>query len=256
MNPGVEASIAPLIRSLTTRLGARLEDILLVETSSTSRLATSGRRMVSRLVPRIFAARDMRVFKHRDEAESLDTAATILMDVSGSMTSGLDDNVTCINAAAATNRSLGDVLDQFDIPFATYYFGERLTRVKGFEQRWRQRRDQHYAGTESATCTHQALGLVIPELAVRSEERKVLVVITDGMPSDVKRTVAALSEAKALGIEPAVFMVGNTNSRSTDLLAAFVADLQASGVAYSRATTASAIAEGVFAAVRSATAAH
>lgn len=252
-NPLVDHAVGVLARPVAVKLGSKLDQILAVQTMSTSELSVRGRRLSGRMIPQLMTAARMRVFKRTDEAESLDVSVSIIQDISSSMSAPLDDNVPCINAVGASTRALGDTLDRFDVPFAVHQFGSRLTTVKAFDDRWRRTRSLHYQELEGSTCTHQALSRVVPQLAARSEERRVLVLETDGIPSDVSRTIAALSEAMCLGINVAVFLVGATASLRNNRLVDFMRELSAHGIPHSPASSAAEISKALFDVVSAAT---
>lgn len=253
LNPVVDHAISALSRPVAVRLGSKLDQILEVQSTATTELSVRGRRLSARVLPTVLTSANMRVFKRTDEAETLEVAVSLLQDISSSMGSPLDDGIPCVNAAGATTRALGDTLERFDVPFAVYQFGSNLTRVKSFDQRWRRTRSLHYKKLEGSTCTHQALNLVVPALAARSEERRLLILETDGIPSDVLRTVAALSEAMRLGINVAVFLVGSATSLQNASLRNFMLQLKSHGIPHAIATNSPDIANAVFQAVSAAT---
>lgn len=252
-NPLVDHAIGVLARPVAVKLGSKLDQVLAVQTMSTTELSVRGRRLSARMIPRLMTAATMRVFKHTDEAEALDVAVSILQDISSSMSAPLDDHVPCINAVGASTRALGDTMERFDIPFSVHQFGSRLTTVKAFDDRWRQARSLHYQELEGSTCTHQALSRIVPQLAARNEERRVLVLETDGIPSDVTRTIAALSEAMCLGINVAVFLVGATVSLRNNRLVDFMREMTAHGIPHSPASSAAEISKALFDVISSAT---
>jgi cobalamin biosynthesis protein CobT len=187
------------------------------------------------------------VFRRTDEIEAIDTAVLLLTDISGSMSAGLGDGVSAIDAADATTRALGDTLDRFDIPFAVRYFGEALTLGKSFEEPWRSAKNRHWARLEGSTCTHQALYTCVPEIAARDEQRKLLILVTDGVPSDSETTAVVLMEAMRAGVQPAVVLIAAHQSGSTAYFAHLLRDC---GVAVAWAQDPQSLSQVVFDAVK------
>lgn len=241
-------TVNEVARPLAVQLGSKLDALLTTQVEESSELRRSGRRVVRRLLPSVVSANRTQVFKHTDEVEGIDTALMILTDISGSMSGGLADGVQRITAASAATQALGDVLNRFDVPFAIRYFGGMLTPVKGFEQPWRSARSLTYRDLEGSTVTHSALAEVIPELAQRPERRRLLLVITDGLPSDTERTVAALQEAQAIGLEPAVLVINDGHPA----LAQFQGALQTARIPAGSAAQSAELAKAMFSAVTAA----
>lgn len=165
-------------------------------------------------------AGDDRVFTRRQEAESLDTAISLLIDCSGSMT-GARTVLACETAYA-----IGSVLAKIGIAFECLGFTDRwndprvtnqsyvrevqeadkvakiiravpivMPKFKTFEERWTQpvqRRFAHVHNTDgySGQCgydmgsTPEGCGLEFAarRLLARKEKRKILISMTDGEP--------------------------------------------------------------------------
>lgn len=246
--PADRSSIESVARPISVQLGSRLDLLLTTQVEERSELRRSGRRLVSRLLPAAVSAGRSQIFRHRDEQEGIDTSLMILTDISGSMGAALQDGVTRIETASAATQALGDVLARFDLPFAIRYFGSALTPVKGFDQPWRAARALTYARLEGSTVTHSALSEVIPEIAARDERRRLLILITDGLPSDRMRTTAALSEAQKLGLQAAVLLISDASAE----MESFRKDLVRANVSTGYAPQPQDIAKAVFAAVTTA----
>jgi hypothetical protein len=248
--PDFDVRVNVLARPVSVKLGSKLDELLSVQTSVETELRRQGRRVAQRLLPGVITSGRTNIFRRTDEQEALDTAVLLLTDVSGSMQSPLEGGSTSIEAASAATRALGDTLDRFDIPFAIRYFGEALTMVKSFEQRWRSVRSLHWSALESSTSTHQALNTVIPEIATRDEIRRLLVLTTDGAPSDPRKTVIALLEGMRASVDVVVVLV--TSNRLEPSIAAFAKMLQQTGIPYRFAAKQEDLTSAIFESVRDA----
>lgn len=246
--PDYLQTLQPIAHPISVRLGSRLEQYLLARTMDEVHYAKAGRKLASRMIPAIYAAGRTRVFVKHEEADRLSTAVSILTDTSASMKNQLQDRVNAIEAAMATTQALGSVLDRFSIPFSVDTFGSRITSLKKFEQRWAQRRATFHDVLENSTVAHKALAEVVPRLGARSEDRRLLVLIMDGIPSDVQRTVVTLCEARAAGMDVAIFLIAH--SKAGGALDKLTDELNVNGLKYAKACTASELADGVFRAIK------
>ena len=143
------------------------------------------------------------------------------------------------------------MLTRFNIPFGISYFGACLTTLKKYDDNWRLKKELYWTQLESSTCTDQALIGVIPELAARSESRKLLVLVTDGIPANAQAAALALSEARKLGIDCCVVIVTAAGTADTGLLA-FKASLDNFGIPHASASAVDELAQTVFDAVKQA----
>lgn len=244
----MDALISELARPVAVRLGSKLDQLLEAEVNVATELKRSGRRMQSQRVVRLVTQADTRVFRSSDEMTAIDTCMMILTDISASMSAKLQGGaVSRIEAASAVTRALGDCLSRFDVPFAVRYFGSRLTRVKEFDNNWRNSRSLYWRDLEGSTCTDQALLGVIPEIASRNEQRKLLVLVTDGVPANSAATVLALQEARRNGVQVTTVLVTADNT-----LSSLAAELNQAGLPAATVKSPDELAQRVFEAVQSA----
>jgi cobalamin biosynthesis protein CobT len=246
-NASVSSELDRISRPIAVQLGSKLDELLVARTFADVEYRRSGTRLESHLLPAVVTEGRLDVFRRTEEMEAIDTAVLLLTDVSGSMWTALGDDVSAIEAAGATTRALGDTLERFDVPFAIRYFGEALTHVKSFGEPWRRAKERHWAGPEGSTCTHQALYSCVPELGARDEQRKLLVLATDGVPSSTEHTVAALLEGMRAGIQPAVVLIAAREAGPTE---SFARTLQQYRIPVAWARTPQTLAKAVFDAVK------
>lgn len=185
-----------------------LQEALIALTHSSKSINLAGKRLESRVLSRVRMG-NARVFRRKSEGESLSTAVLILVDCSSSMDEPLRDGVTRIDASIGLAYGLGDVLDEHDVPFQVTCYSDCYADMKVFDQPWVQvRRGQTMPSICGSTCTGLAMQKALGELVVRHEERKLVLVVTDGATSDQVILKSCYSEAMHHGIEVASIMIG------------------------------------------------
>jgi hypothetical protein len=273
-NDAVDQIVSEAARPIALRLGSKLDALLEAKVTANSYLKRhGGRRMHSGKLVRLQVSGNQNVYKASDDIEEIATAVHVLTDISASMNAGLGRaqpelppaasteqkkaprlmiGSSRIGAAAAVSRALGDIFHRFDVPFALSYFGSCLTKVKGYDDNWRRKRNVYWTKLEPSTCTDQALIGIIPELAVRTEERKLLLLVSDGVPAHAQATALALSEARKLGIDVCVVLVTSNDPSSDRILSAFTSELDKWEIPHATARVFEELAQAVFDAVKAA----
>lgn len=171
-HPGVTALVGEALR--------KLDETLTTQTKCRVRYRDTGERVD------VSKATEMRlgklnVFPHRTRGEAIDTACTVLLDISGSMmqTFGVVNNTVMSRAgiAGAVVNKVVSMLDDVDVPVSVMQFGSLVTTVKGFDERF-----NPAIRSDFNSDTRLDLGLmhVLPSLLARREARKLLFVVTDG----------------------------------------------------------------------------
>lgn len=188
------SSISPLAR----RLSAKLEQ-LLQSKLETARTTTTSGRLDCRKLARV-GVDDPEVFYRKGkDAEGLDTAVSILVDISGSM-SGHP-----ILVAKDAAISIGDALNRFcsqGVEFSLHAFNDKLFDLAMFGQKWKKNRgNQDYLVANGSTHFIPAARNLLTPLALRREKRKVLFVITDGDIGSAEESLALTQSCRAYGIE-------------------------------------------------------
>ncbi len=244
-NPALESEIASASRPISNTLGAKLEDYLAAVVQSGVEWKATGRKIDGRKLPAMLTSGEVKIFKRRQDETAINTAVSIILDISGSMDSRLSCGNTRLTAAASSTRALGDVLDQFEVPFDVTFYGTSVTKAKGFDDSWRSKRGLFWTHTEGDTATHKAVATVLPEIAARQEERKLLVLVTDGEPGRLKESVGMLAQARPLGVEPLIVLVTSVGG-----LTNFAGELKKAGINSQVANKTGQIANAVFAAFK------
>ncbi|GAB4064287.1 VWA domain-containing protein [Ancylobacter sonchi] len=183
---GVRARIDALVRRARldrpTRLRRRMQgDDLDLEAAQEAMQALRLREMPD---PRIHMA------KHR---QGRDVALMLLLDISQSTADPVaGEGETVLSTAALSVALLGEALAGLGDPFAADAFASngradvRITPLKNFDERWEAALPR-LAGLQPAYSTRlgAALRHGAARLASRAHHRRVLVVVTDGEPSDI-----------------------------------------------------------------------
>lgn len=245
--PDVTDAIRKRAMPVSSQLGRKLEALLEDLRTSQVILRDRGRRLNCASLAGVPVGHT-RVFRSVEEEEGVDTALSILIDISASMSDKLKDGVPAIRAVEDTTWALGDVLEKHDVPFSVSTFGARTTSLKKFEESWRKAGRRHWRGLESSTVTHLAVRTASASLLTQEAERKLLLLITDGIPSDVDKTAVAVREAQRHGCEVAIlFIAAKAPAEMDEAL-----KKAGTGIKASRLDSASNIAQHIFAAVRGA----
>lgn len=253
-NPGVlpeQPDLAQAIRVRATpiaaQLGRRLESLLEDRRESSTYRRSAGRKL-DRMALSGIPSGNMRVFRHREEEDGIDTALSILIDISASMKTRLSDGIPGIQAVENATWALGDVLEKHDIPFAVTAFGQRTSCLKGFGESWRKAGRRVWQKLEPSTVTHFAVRKASSDLLQQEAQRKLLLLITDGAPSSINETAVAIREAQRAGCEVAILFVADKTPIEFDL-----ALRQAgTGIRSTRIRSGEGIARHVFSAVQGA----
>lgn len=185
-----------------------LQDALLAETRSEKTTKLVGKSLNSRVLSRVRLG-NPRVFRQKSEGEGLSTAVQFVVDMSGSMGDRLTDGISRLDAAVGLVYGMGDVLDEYEVPFQITAYSDVYASLKSFADDWtqvRKRRERPWIG--GGTVTGMAVQRALGDMVVRQEERKLLVVITDGDTSDLPVLMSCYSEAREMGIEIASVMIG------------------------------------------------
>ncbi len=254
-----EASTDTIIeraRPIAVRLGNDLEVLLEAKTDTDIRWSSEGRKIDPSRLSRV-AVGNFGVFKHKDDREGLNTALQIATDISGSMDnwSGsfgrrANDGQSPLEVAEVATWTVLQACDRFEgVKTAAGAFGTSVHPVKRFDESfrgasaflWNRGRDS------GGTDTHWAANFFGRELLMRDEERKLFMLITDGIPSRVQDTAAALGEILRAGGEVAVLFIANNEQVYSPLKTA----MAGSGATFAAVSSSEQLLTGIFESIRS-----
>ncbi|WP_458399366.1 VWA domain-containing protein [Mailhella sp.] len=196
LSPEVVCEAQSSSRALRVRLQGLLQTRVLRRVTPARHGKTSGQ-----LLHRI-ATKNPRMFRKADEVSGIDTAVHILLDRSGSMDNQIAlATQACFSVASALYgiKGVNVAVTAFPSDLGTgdlrsvapiLRHGERLT-------------DRFATGAEGRTPLSEALWWVTKELFKQKEQRKIILVISDGLPDDPPVALKTLSVIRDLGIEVA-----------------------------------------------------
>lgn len=135
--------------------------------------------------------------------ERLDTAFSLLIDMSGSMCDGSD--AACLSATWAICDTLNGY-SGMGLSFTVSAFNGVLFELKDWKNAWKRGEPLFAYQAGGGTSTYPAVKNRLEHLVKRSEPRKVLFLITDGDIGDLSSLVNTAGE---MGCEIVVMMIGN-----------------------------------------------
>jgi cobalamin biosynthesis protein CobT len=183
-------------RRTTNALRARLEGLIQATTFTRPRAARTGVRIDNRLIHRL-AVSDTRIFKRRVEKVAVNTAVYILVDRSGSMASQMGlANLAVYSVSLALEGISGVALQTAVFPVEGHHvatltrFGERV------------KASAYAVSAGGGTPMVEAMWRAGLELVRRQENRKILLVVTDGQISHQRDgLVDVIGRMEASGLE-------------------------------------------------------
>ncbi|BCU08328.1 hypothetical protein Atep_30050 (plasmid) [Allochromatium tepidum] len=166
-------------RALSGPLRQRLRTLLEGEARVRPRARMDGRRLMASRLART-AIGDGRVFRAQEEARTIAAAMHILVDASGSMTDG---QIQEADTSALAIAEAVDVLPRVNLGVSAFHNG-RLLSVLRHGERLSSARQRFHIPNGGGTPLAEALVSVSGILLNQKEEKKVMIVMTDGMPDD------------------------------------------------------------------------
>jgi cobalamin biosynthesis protein CobT len=171
----------------------------------------SGRHVDPRRLHRIAVA-DARIFARRTRRTAPNTAVHLLVDLSGSMNCPVErrDSTPTLRSESALESALALALALDGIPgvsvAVTAFPGQtarsdRVTRMVRHGESPRARAGTFIQHARGGTPMAQALWYAAADLLACREERRLLVVLTDGEPDDSAEALRLLALAREAAIE-------------------------------------------------------
>lgn len=180
------------VKSTTSKIRSQLYGLVQASQRSGSRNKRSGKRLDTRSLYRVVAG-DTRVFRTPTERQRPNTAVHILVDMSGSMgnkVSQAQGAKTRYEVARESALALALALEPIPgvNPAVTFFMGNRsqpvFSVVKHGENVLNQS-GRFMLGPRGSTPMAEAVWYAAYELSKTREERKMMIVVTDGEPSRV-----------------------------------------------------------------------
>lgn len=208
--------------SVTLALSLQLEDLLISFGKSEERYARSGRFDSSRVVRA--ACGNRRIYTRSQVSEELNTAISLLIDCSGSMAGrSAGEPVSTNHRRAPNGRSrmeianaaaiaLATALDRYDVPFSVLSFNSITSVVHAFDASWQRTLGLYSVSPDGTTRMGEAFLHATRGLIHRQEARRIILLVTDGEPSNWDLLETAIQEAKQWGIETRVVLIASRES--------------------------------------------
>lgn len=202
---GMQTPLSVLKRSLGTH--SELPKVMAESSQVRIRLATRmqaqvkervqhqqhGRCLDGRVVHRLWTG-NPRVFVRKDYRRKVNTAVQLLLDASGSMHQSI---VLARRAVLAASAGIEQI---HGCKVSAAAFPE-IEVMKDFDEATRRASSRFVVYADGSTPLHRALVWAAAQLAVRREERKMLIVVTDGEPDDMQMAKAMLERFAHSGVE-------------------------------------------------------
>lgn len=200
--------ISALSRPAAITLGSKLEALLETKIEVDTSHGKSGRKVSSRKLSGIGVGRTA-IFRREEEADGVDTAVEIVLDLSSSMYPSWESTIDCPHIIAKTaTHAVADILDRHDIPFAVTAYGRHVVQVKGFGQKWRKRKTLLDLARMGGTRTAEALQHSVDSISQRTERRRMVVLVTDGDSNNNEAVIPVMNELTMLDVEFTSIFIG------------------------------------------------
>jgi hypothetical protein len=210
-DPAAGRRLLERVQAESARLRARLHGLVQASRMDRPRNARTGRRLAHRQLHRALLADD-RVFRRNHRRVAPNTAVHLVVDVSGSMGNAVTraDGSPGRRVDLALESALALALALQSIPGTsvgvTAFPGprgrpDRVERLLPHGAPVRSRAGAFSLAPRGGTPMAEALGYAATELLLRPEDRRLLLVLTDGMPDSFPAVRELLSRCRASDIE-------------------------------------------------------
>ena len=197
----------------SAKLTARLQGLVQAHTLTCCRTVQRGRKLSPNHLHRAGVG-DPRIFQVRDHRVAPDTALHLLVDLSGSMADGQDrialDAAMALALALEPIRGVSRAVSAFP---GLHGQDQNVTAILAHGERVATRAGAFVQYARGGTPMTGALWFAAADLLSRSEERKVLLTLTDGAPNDMRSAKDLVNRATQAGIECIGVGIGVSVSR-------------------------------------------
>lgn len=202
-------------KTATVALSARLSGLLQAMTLTRQHIGRRG-KLTPQKLHRI-AVQNPRVFEKNVDKYEIDTCVQVLLDCSSSMAEDIElANSACYAVASALYpiRSLKVGV----AAFPSVQTWEEMNTVNPILQPGQRIHTRFAAASRGSTPMGEALWWACQKLVLLQEERKIILVLTDGEPDSEPNVRAALEIARKLGIEVLGIGIGKEAEYITELI--------------------------------------
>jgi cobalamin biosynthesis protein CobT len=185
LDPKTADNELQLVRRKTMSLSTKLRGIVEAEGRARKRTSSAGRRVNVSQLPRLKVG-DTRVFNQRSIVRAVDTAIMLVVDRSLSMC--IEERQVLANQSALALAAALEPIANVQCGAMTFGDGELTQPIGAAVQQYAGR----ITGVKSGGNTPlvEALVQAASQLSERREHRKVIIVLTDGKPTDQKDLVS------------------------------------------------------------------
>lgn len=192
----IEKNVLQHVERVTTGMQTRFHSLMQTEMLARTRPAKKGRIDWSRLYKMAIGSQDM--FYERSKSSGVDTAFHILLDSSGSMGSR-------INLATAACFSVAKALAVNGINVGVTAFpaiaDNGLPTVKPLISHGERIHPNIRVCARGTTPMSEALWWVLQQLSALPDQRKIVMIVSDGEPDELPGTLDAIRKGKEYGVE-------------------------------------------------------
>lgn len=239
---GWAADIAVSARTLRNTLASRLSHLFDTQEETTVWLGKSGRRLNGAKLSGVPTG-TQNVFRRLEYGDEVSVEVSLVIDCSSSMRRALTPTSSRMQAAQAVSVALGDVLDMHDIPFSVTLFAKSVCAYKPTGHGWIPAKRCIVGLDESGdTKTGHAVVEGSKDILFSDRERRIMLVVTDGVPDDVDFAVSESAEIQKTGVQVRYVMIGGDHSELSSALSS-------AGIHWSCAYSIDELAKAVFEAV-------
>ncbi|SFC92666.1 Cobalamin biosynthesis protein CobT [Thiohalospira halophila DSM 15071] len=201
-------------KTATLGLRKRLQGLLEAQARTRKTHSRSGRRLDARRVHRLKVG-DTRLFERKRSEQGVNTAISILVDASGSMADAVEGKflssggpVQRINLACQGAWSVTEALKGAKgVSTGVIAFGSQAQELKPLGQDGKYRHGP-FVLQGGSTWTDSGVMRAMRQLLPAREDRKILLVLTDGDPNDPWQARDAFRLARQSGVETLVLGIG------------------------------------------------
>jgi len=164
----------------SSKLRAKITGLLQAQTRSIRSVREEGTRIESRRLARAMAG-ERKIYKHKESGKRIDTSVHVLLDCSGSMS-----RIQPIANSAAVSLALAvNAIPNADIAVSAFGLHDAVNPIIRRKQPVRSNLDRFKIGAHGGTPMGEAMLFGARELAMNTQRaRRVLIVVTDGAPSN------------------------------------------------------------------------
>ncbi len=200
-NPFVGRIALQRVKIHSAKLTARLQGLVQAHTLTRHRSVQRGRSLSPAHLHRAGVG-DPRIFRIKEHKVAPDTALHLLVDLSGSMSGGQDrialDAAMALALALEPINHVSRAVSAFP---GLHGQDQNVTAILSHGERVSTRAGAFVQDARGGTPMTGALWFAAADLLARSEERKVLLILTDGAPNDVRSAKSLVDQAERAGIE-------------------------------------------------------